>query len=137
MKHLLIEKLKTKKGLRIKDSYGPIVIPILEKLQFMIDDYGFTKSSIDMARNEVWVKIEGNTFRLYLEYELFNYPHGRIEILINSKWTILSLYELSPMTNQQLKLSAPIQVDSVLKRVDQFVKIIRKHCIQYCAVGGA
>ena len=118
--------LKTKKGLRIKECYGPVIIPMLNKMQFLVDEFGFRKPNIDMARHEVWLDFKKDDIDLHIEYELYNYPYGHLTLKKEDGFQKYSLDELAPMTPPQKQNQLPIQIDQILLRLDQFATGIRK-----------
>jgi hypothetical protein len=121
---LATDVFQTKRGKHIQECYGPVIIPLLIKLQFLIDLYGFKKPKIDMARHEVWVIFTKPGFKIYFEYEIYNYPYGYIEVIKDGKNDKILFAKVVPLSKEQKESKLPIQVDAVIARYDQFIKVL-------------
>ncbi len=130
MKTSLLTLLETKKGQKINEAFGPIIIPMLTKMQFLVDEFGFENPKIDMGRHECWFNLKKENINVHIEYELFNYPYGRLSVVKNSATKEYSLDELSPMSTTELEAKPPIQVDQIEKRLDDFASSIRRKLIE-------
>ena len=121
MNALIVNILNTKRGQKVKDCYGPIVIPVLEKLQFLVDEFGFNMPSLDMARHEFWIVFEKDNAQLNIEYEQFNFLFGQLRVKNDDDWLVYSINDIAPMTDSQKQRKLPIQIEQVEERLDQIV----------------
>jgi hypothetical protein len=99
MNSLTNNLLKTKKGKKAFSYCGFIFSPFMNSLQFLADDYGFGKASIDMARRECWIELKRKDAKIIIEYELGSSIYCILTILNNGEAISHSLGEFAVGTS--------------------------------------
>jgi len=130
MENTILTILETKRGQKIKKAFGPVIISMLTKTQFLVEDFGFKRPTIDMGRHECWLNFKKEGIHIHIEYELFNYPYGKLSIQKDNEEEVYALDELAPMTEKDMASEPPVQVSQVEKRLDAFSLSIRQKLIE-------